>query len=233
MPWRVLLVLVFCVGHLTSSDQAHAKVFREAEIIGLVSVAKNDLKTILAPYVGKEFDVTAREQLKADFAKISMFTSVSFKLTHQDLLRLYVQERKPVAQTTFQKHWFIDPQGERFSWFGSQAPPIVPTIYGNWQTKSQFQDSSSVFQVAVVLMEDIQSVLQMDPISLHWHTDLGWTVFLQEDLPDFYIGRADYRPKLQRLAKIMPDIMSQKDKILRVDCNFHDRIVVKLLPIEE
>lgn len=223
----IFLLVLFC---FCTNIIAQEKKFHEVEIIGLENIQKEDLKDLLSPFVGKKFDTSAQDILKKKFLEISMFESVTFKITGKNTLRLIIKEKKPIAKTEFQSTWLIDSKGKKFFWFGSNPIPELPIIVGDWKTKTELKSKQAVFADGVVLIHNIETHLEKTPKKLSWDSTLGWSIILEEDSPDFYIGKGAYDAKLNRLSVQWGEIMSQKDKILRVDCNFRDRIIVKLRP---
>ncbi|MCB0272455.1 MAG: cell division protein FtsQ/DivIB [Bdellovibrionales bacterium] len=206
------------------------KVFKEVEIIGLQKISKEDIKPILSPYAGKNFDEGMQQELLQKLKDISHFKEVHMKLTLDQTLKIFVVERLAFAWTNFQKKYFVDEEGDLFEWFGQTQPSNLPEIQGPWKTKSELFESSSFFRQAAELSKASAVVSHAKLARVYLDETLGWSCLFEGQLIIFYVGHDKFTNKFSKLDKIWGSLMSQKDKIFRVDLNFHDRIVVELKP---
>lgn len=206
------------------------KVFYEVDVVGLDQIQKEDLVPVLKPFVGKPFTESFQKDLHQALAEISMFESASFKLQLNQTLQLFIQEKKARAWIDFENPLYVSEKGKIFEGFGSFAPQDLPQIKGNWKDHASVLMDEVIFSSGVALIASIESHLGVLPNYLVWDGEQGWSFALQDIDFIFFIAKDGFDFKLRRYLQIQKEIMAQKDKIVGIDLDFRDRIVVKLKP---
>lgn len=203
---------------------------RKVDIVGLTHISKADLKSFFEPYAGKPLSQQDLTDLTLRLSSIDMLESVVIKKdVHQNLM-VFVQEKQPALYWNAKKPFFISDKGEVFSWYASVEAPKVPQLMGPWKEKAALSSAKKILMQGVLVANAVRTHTAHVPASVDWDPMLGWSVVLKDPAFAMYVGSENVEEKLIRYAAIQEKLVSQGDKILRVDLNFRDRIVVKLKP---
>jgi cell division protein FtsQ len=146
-----------------------------------------------------------------------------------DRLRLQVGVRDAVAVVTAGLHgWLVDREGqviEKTENFG--ATSLVRIRLGPSERRWVEQPAAIHRALTAVQVSQRRGFPSPDEIRHLRFDELGDPVLVAEHGGiEIFLGRGDYPTKLDRLARILPDVAESKQRVARIDLRFKDRAVV-------
>jgi hypothetical protein len=183
----------------------------------------------LAPHLGESLfalDLTAiRDTIQAD----PWVERAVVARWLPDRLRVQVAVRDAVAVVTAGLHgWLVDDEGkviEQTEDFGSAS--LVRIRLG--PSERHWVERPTAIRRALTALQASQrrGFPAADEIRHLRFDELGDPVLVAEHGGiEIFLGRGDYSTKLDRLARILPDVAESKQRVARIDLRFKDRAVV-------
>jgi cell division septal protein FtsQ len=157
---------------------------------------------------------------------------VSIRRYFPRTLSIQLAEREPAAVVSMGYLYYLDKKGNVFKPIheGDRLDfPVVTGITEDDMVKDP-TGSREAFQQVLKLIAILEkgTVLRLQDISeIHYDRGFGYTLFTAPGGVPIRIGNGGYGAKLERLAKIYPEIKAQMTRMEYIDLDYQDKIIVK------
>ena len=148
-------------------------------------------------------------------------------------LVIEVKERVPQALILFEELYLVDQHGEVFKKAGAQERMDFPVLTGLSHKEVTQKDPQAIglIRQSLDLLEHMRQrkVFSSQQISeIHLSKQAGLTIFTTEGAIPIRLGTEAFVEKLNRLEKILPDLVPKAKDIEYVDLNYPTKAVVKM-----
>jgi cell division protein FtsQ len=148
-------------------------------------------------------------------------------------LVIEVQERTPKALVLFEDFYLIDQQAEIFKKAESKDLVNFPILTGLTQTDIQEHEKKamnlvrkSLELVEILGQRKVFTTREVSEINLS--KENGLIVYTLHGGIPIYMGFEEFDEKLDRLEKVLPNILQQAKDVLYLDLNYPKKVVVKM-----
>jgi len=153
-------------------------------------------------------------------------------------LIIEVKERTPQALILFEELYLVDPHGEVFKKADAKERMDFPVLTGLSQKEVTKKDPQAIelIRQALGLLEQMRQRkgLSAKQISeIHLSKQDGLTIFTIEGAIPIRLGTEAFAEKLDRLEKILPDLVAKAKDIEYVDLNYLTKAVVKMKAVNK
>jgi cell division septal protein FtsQ len=149
-----------------------------------------------------------------------------------------VKERVAQALILFEDLYLVDPHGEVFKKASLQERMDFPVLTGlsHKEVTQKDPQAMSLILQSLGLLEHMgtRAVFNSKQISeIHLSKQGGLTIFTTEGAIPIRLGTEAFAEKLNRLEKILPDLVPKAKDIEYVDLNYPTKAVVKMKVVEK
>jgi cell division protein FtsQ len=153
-------------------------------------------------------------------------------------LVIEVQERVPQAMILLDGLYFVDRQGEIFKRVESGDRLDLPILTGlkAQEIRRGSPEAMDALHQALdflALLKQRKGFTPRDVSEVHLSRQKGLTVFTLREGMAIRLGFGEFKGKLDRLEKILPDLKRKVHRIESVDLNIPRRVVVRLKKTRE
>jgi cell division septal protein FtsQ len=153
-------------------------------------------------------------------------------------LVIEVKERTPQALILFEELYLVDQHGEVFKKASAQERMDFPVLTGLSHKEVTQKDPQAMGLIlqSLGLLEHMRQrkVFSSKQISeIHLSKQAGLTIFTTEGAIPIRLGTEAFAEKLNRLEKILPDLVPKAKDIEYVDLNYPTKAVVKMKVVEK
>lgn len=217
--YRIIGSATFC--RLKSIDVSPTKRISRDEIIALAS---------LTP--GKDMLRLNLKTMGEQISKNPWVESVHIRRYYPDTVALTIAEREPVAVISMGLIYYLDAKGTVFKVLNQGDNLDYPVITGFTEedltanpvaTKKELAEAATLLDV----IQKKGSFIVADVSEVHYDKGYGFTLFTVSGSIPIKLGNGNYAAKLERFARIYPDLMKNRDKLQYVDLDYNDKIVIK------
>lgn len=217
--YQALGSATFC--RLKNIDVSNTKRITRDEVLALASL--------------KPGDDILRMNLKTMGEQISRnpwVETVHIRRYYPDTLALTISEREPLAVVSMGLMYYLDAKGVIFKVLSQGDKLDYPVVTGF--TEDEMTNEPANAKIALKetcgLLDDLQKkgmFILADLSEIHYDKGYGFTLFTSSGALPIKMGTGNYAEKLERFARIYPDIVKNKALLQYVDLDYNDKIVVK------
>lgn len=224
LGWNIYQYLL-CTGKLNVG---------EIRIIGCLNAKEGELLDLARLDVGMEIWKLNLQELSQRLSRHPWVEKVQVRRDWaRRALIIEVQERIPRALILLDDLYLVDSQGKIFKKVGAREQVDLPVLTGLKAKEVQDQDKEAMglIKEALKLLDLLayRPFFNQGSISeINLHKQKGLTIYtLERGLP-IHIGWGDYKDKLQRLEKVLPDIQKKGEEVEYVDLNHPRKVILKI-----
>jgi cell division protein FtsQ len=231
--WPVLILLMIpCVGELVRTlERSPLFALREVQIEGCQRTTPEAVRSLIGAPEG-------RSLLLLDGGRISRIleghvpilnASVIKRFPHRLLIR--IRERTPVALVQIREHlYYLDGEGVVLYRTRPGDPLDFPMITGladrSWQTGRP--DQGRMVQEALSLLRVLnESPLPGGVSEIHVDPSEGLCFFLEGFPVEVRVGWEEFRPRIDRLQKVLAHLAGDPGGVVSIDLRFRDQVIVR------
>jgi cell division septal protein FtsQ len=206
---------------LKNIEVSSAKRLTQAEILALVGVeAGQDMARMNLKRMG--------EQL----AQNPWVETVRIHRYFPDRLSISITEREPLAIVNMGFIYYLDKKGTVFKVLnqGDKLDYPVVTGFSEEEMSSNPAGTKEALKTTCELLGILRvkgAFILADVSEIHYDKGYGFTLFTNSGALPVKVGSGDFAAKVDRLARIYPDLMAQRALLHYIDLDYNDKIVVK------
>jgi cell division protein FtsQ len=206
----------------------------EVKILGCANAVEADLLELIRVDFGASLRDLDLKELSRRLARHPWVRQAQVKRDWaRKALVIEIRERVPQAMILFDRLYFVDRQGEVFKRVESGDRLDLPILTG---LKPQEVRRSSPEAVNAIrqaleflnLLKQRQGFRLRDVSEIHLSLQKGLTVFTLQEGMAIRLGFGEFKDKLDRLEKVLPDLRRKVQRVESVDLNIPKRVVVRL-----
>ncbi len=211
----------------------------EVKILGCTNAMESELLELIQVNVRASLTDLDLKELSRRLARHPWVRQAQVKRDWaRKALVIEVQERVPQAMILLDGLYFVDRQGEIFKRVESGERLDLPILTG---LKAQEIRRGSPEAVDALhqaldfldLLKQRKGFTPRDVSEVHLSRQKGLTVFTLREGMAIRLGFGEFKGKLDRLEKILPDLKRKVNRIESVDLNIPRRVVVRLKKTRE
>jgi len=197
----------------------------------LLSLAKIDFKDSLIHLNLQELSSRLAQHPWVENARVQRDWS-------RKALIIEVKERVPQALILFEDLYLVDQHGEVFKKADPKERIDFPVLTGLSRKEVTQKDPQAIRLIlqSLELLEHLRQrrVFNIKGVSeIHLSRQNGVTLFTVDGAMPIRLGTAEFPEKLNRLEKILPDLVPKSKEIEYVDLNYPTKAVVKMKVVEK
>jgi cell division septal protein FtsQ len=206
---------------LKNIEVSSAKRLTQAEILALVGVeAGQDMARMNLKRMG--------EQL----AQNPWVETVRIHRYFPDRLSISITEREPLAIVNMGFIYYLDKKGTVFKVLnqGDKLDYPVVTGFSEEEMSSNPAGTREALKTTCELLGVLRAkgaFILADVSEIHYDKGYGFTLFTNSGALPVKVGAGDFAAKVDRLARIYPELMAQRTLLHYIDLDYNDKIVVK------
>jgi cell division septal protein FtsQ len=206
---------------LKNIEVSSAKRLTQAEILALVGVeAGQDVARMNLKRMG--------EQL----AQNPWVETVKIHRYFPDRLSISITEREPLAIVNMGFIYYLDKKGTVFKVLNQGDKLDYPVVTGF--SEEEMSSNPAGTREALKTTCELLGILRVkgafilaDVSEIHYDKGYGFTLFTNSGALPVKVGSGNFAAKVDRLARIYPDLMAQRASLHYIDLDYNDKIVVK------
>lgn len=217
--YQALGSATFC--RLKNIEVSNTKRISRDEVLALASIAP-----------GKDMVRMNLKSMGEQIGRNPWVESVHIRRYYPDTLSVAVSEREPLAVVSMGVMYYLDAKGIVFKVLSQGDKLDYPVITGF--TEEEITENPAATKAALKetcgLLETLQkkgSFILADISEIHYDKGYGFTLFTASGSLPVKMGTGDYAAKLERFARIYPEVIKNKANLQYVDLDYNDKIVVK------
>ncbi|WP_115558872.1 cell division protein FtsQ/DivIB [Xanthomonas dyei] len=185
-------------------------------------VPAEELRAVVLPYARSGFFAVKLQQAQDAIARLPWVESAQVRKRWPDVLEVHVTEHKPFARWGTDR--MLSEQGRLF-----RTPPLLKDF-----KLPQLGGPDSKTQDVVALYNESRALFAptgLDVERLEMDARGSWSLGLSNGL-QIVIGRDDARARLQRFARVLPQLSDPQRPIARADLRYTNGFTVERAPGE-
>jgi cell division protein FtsQ len=199
----VLLPVVALVNGWIGAERWPLRTLRVTD--GLQRVDAEKLRATVLPYARPGFFAVHLEQAQAAVAKLPWVERAEVRKRWPDILEVHVIEHKPFA--LWGKDRLLSERGRLFPVQGVRVPEGLPQLGG---PDARVAEVVALYNESRVLFASSGN----DVRALELDRRGSWSLTLSGGTR-VVVGRSDARPRLGRFARLLPQLLSQRQGVLQ------------------
>jgi cell division septal protein FtsQ len=206
---------------LRNIEVSSAKRLTREEILGLVGVQEGqDLARMNLKRMGEQLALNPW----AETVRIHRY--------FPDRLSISITEREPVAIVNMGFIYYLDKKGTVFKVLNQGDRLDYPVVTGfseedvNTNPVATREALKTTCELLGILREKGAFILA-DVSEIHYDKGYGFTLFTASGALPVKVGSGDFATKIDRLARIYKDLMTQRASLHYIDLDYIDKIIVK------
>jgi len=217
--YRALGSATFC--RLKNIDVNNTKRITRDELLALASITP-----------GKDMLRMNLKSIGEQISRNPWVESVHIRRYYPDTLSLSVAEREPVAVVSMGVMYYLDTKGTVFKVLNQGDKLDYPVVTGfteeelTGDPKGTGKALKETCDLLAILQKKAEFILA-DISEIHYDKGYGFTLFTASGSLPVKMGAGDYAAKLERFARIYPDVIKNRGNLQYVDLDYNDKIVVK------
>ena len=217
--YRALSSLTFF--RLKKIEVSQAKRLTREEILAITGVEPGrDLLRIDLKHMG--------EQL----GRNPWVETVHIRRFYPDGLSISITEREPLAIVNMGFIYYLDRKGTVFKVLnqGDRLDYPVVTGFSEEEMSNDPTGTKEALKATCQLLEIVRekgAFILADVSEIHYDKGFGFTLFTASGALPVKVGSGDFAAKIERLARIYPELMAQRTTLQYNDLDYSDKIIVK------
>ena len=234
VSWVTVVSLVAVIGY-----EIYAVVCRTTflkleriEINKLERVTRDEILVQAGVKIGDGMLELSLNTIGEQLEKNPWVAKVKLRRYMPNTLIIEIVEREPVAIANMGYLYYVDTDGEVFKplTVGDRLDYPVITGVSEEELARDPAGAKAAMKDALALMEMLKqgTALKLENVSeIHYDKGFGFTLFALERGIPVRLGSGDLTGKLQRLARIYPQLQEQMTSLEYIDLDYSDKIIVK------
>jgi cell division septal protein FtsQ len=205
---------------------------KNIEVSSAKRLTQNEILALVGVEAGQDM---ARMNLKRMGEQLSQNPWVETVRIHRyfpDRLSIAVTEREPLAIVNMGFIYYLDKKGTVFKVLNQGDKLDYPVVTGF--TEEEMNSNPAGTREALKTTCELLGILRekgafilADVSEIHYDKGYGFTLFTASGALPVKIGSGDFAAKVDRLARIYRDLMTQRASLHYIDLDYNDKIVVK------
>jgi cell division protein FtsQ len=235
LHWAVLLSLVALgITAVRYSRPYLSWKVGEVKILGCTNAPESELLELTGVHFGSSLSALDLKELSRRLARHPWVKQAQVTRDWaRKALVIEVQERVPEALILFDGLYFVDRQGEIFKRVERGDRLDFPILTGLkiQEVRRGSPEAVATLHQALAFLDLLQyrkGFTSRDISEIHLNPQKGLTVFTVKEGMAIRLGFGEFKDKLDRLEKILPDLKRKVHQVESVDLNIPKRVVVRL-----
>ncbi|MEZ4845411.1 MAG: cell division protein FtsQ/DivIB [Bdellovibrionota bacterium] len=207
---------------------------KKFEFIGIKRTSQDELRKISAKYIHSPLYGEWTESMIKDIQSIPIVREAHLMRDMTGNITFKLIEKEPIAYLYLDQYYWMDERAHVIQSIPSDQLENKIFFSGPWKNLKDYEKKNG----PVVLMEGIRfySTLltkkfpEKEISEIHFDANSGWIMYRVGSRAPVVFGIADLPEKVERFVTVVPQLTAIETSISRIDADFNDRVVIKLLP---
>lgn len=202
------------------------------EFTGIKRTPQEDLKKISAKYIHSPLIGNWPDQMIQEIEKIPVVKEAYVIRDLTGKVTIRIVEKKPMGYLALEHYYWIDETGQIIQDIPTGQLESMVFFSGPWSTITEYKKKDGISQISkglALYMNLLSEGFEEKKISeIHFDANLGWMMYRVESRAPVVFGTDDLPQKVERFVQVTSQLDPLEGEIVKIDADFHDRVVVKL-----
>ena len=204
----------------------------QIEVRGIKRISRDEILSMAAVKTGDDMLGLKLRRMGEQVSKNPWVAQVRIRRTFPHTLTIDVQEREPVAVVSMGYLYYLDSRGDVFKPLqeGDRLDYPVVTGFTEDDLVRDPAGAKDALKGVLGLLSQLGSRRDLtlaDISEVHYDKGFGYTLFTTKGAVPVRLGNSNFVEKLDRFARIYPDLQAQMSHLVYIDLDYNDKIVVK------
>lgn len=227
----LLLALFSKVPDSFPANDSSVKV-KKFEFNGIKRTPQDQLKKISAKYISSPLFGNWPDQMIMEIKKIPIVKEAHLIRDLTGNVSIQIVEWSPFANLSLDQFYWMDELGKIIQAEESKSLESLVVFSGPWKNADDYRKRNGNEIIATGIRLYVSLVNEGFPekkiSEMHFDANSGWIMYRMESRAPVVFGTQNLSQKAQRFVQIVPHLDPFEGSILKIDTDFHDRVVVKL-----
>lgn len=210
---------------------------KKFEFVGIKRTSQDELRKISAKYIHSPLYGTWTESMIKDIQNIPIVREAHLMRDMTGNITFKIIEKEPIAYLYLDKYYWMDERAQVVQSISSDQLENKIFFSGPWKNPADYEKKKG----AVILEEGIRfySTLlskkfpEKEISEIHFDANSGWIMYRVGSRAPVVFGTANLSAKVERFIEVVPQLTTIETSISRIDADFNDRVVVKLIALSK
>jgi len=210
---------------------------KKFEFVGIKRTPQDELRKISAKYIHSSLYGEWTEKMIQDIEKIPIVREAHLIRDMTGNITFELVEKEPIAYLYLDKYYWMDERANVIQSMDSAALENKIFFSGPWKNRAEYEkkNGSSVITQGIGLYSLLLSkeFPEKKISEIHFDANLGWIMYRVGSRAPVVFGTQNLSSKIDRFIEVVPQIAPMETIISRIDADFNDRVVVKLIALSK
>lgn len=206
---------------------------KKFEFIGLKLTPQDELRKISAKYIQSPLYGAWTEAMIQDIQSIPIVREAHLMRDMTGNITFKIIEKEPIAYLYLDKYYWMDERANVVQSIASDQLENKIFFSGPWKNPSEYEKKNG----PMFMMDGIRfysmllskKIPEKEISEIHFDANLGWIMYRVGSRAPVVFGTANLAEKVGRFVDVVPQLTAIETSISRIDADFNDRVVVKLV----
>lgn len=205
---------------------------KNIEVSAAKRLTKEEILALAGIEAGQNLGRMNLKRMGEQVARSPWVETVRINRYFPDRLSITITEREPLAIVNMGYIYYLDKKGNVFKILNQGDKLDYPVVTGFSEEGMSSNPAGTrealktTCELLAVLREKGAFILA-DVSEIHYDKGYGFTLFTASGGLPVKVGSGDFAAKVDRLARIYQELMTQRSSLHYIDLDYHDKIVVK------
>ena len=205
---------------------------KNIEVSSAKRLTREEILALVGVEAGQDMARMNLKRMGEQLAQNPWVETVRIHRYFPDRLSISVTEREPLAIVNMGFIYYLDKKGTVFKALnqGDKLDYPVVTGFSEEEMSSNPVATREALKTTCELIRILRekgAFILADVSEIHYDKGYGFTLFTASGALPVKVGSGDFAAKVDRLARIYPELMAQRASLHYIDLDYNDKIVVK------
>jgi hypothetical protein len=208
---------------------------KKFEFVGIKRTPQDELRKISAKYIHSPLYGAWTENMIKDIQSIAIVREAHLMRDMTGNITFKIIEKEPIAYLYLDKYYWMDERANVVQTIASDQLENKIFFSGPWKNLSDYEKKNG----PGIMMDGIRfystllskKIPEKEISEIHFDANLGWIMYRVGSRAPVVFGTANLAEKVGRFVDVVPQLTPIEASISRVDADFNDRVVVKLVAL--
>ena len=205
---------------------------KKIEVSQAKRLTRDEILAIAGIEPGRDLLRISLKQMGEQLSRNPWVESVHIRRFYPDGLSIAITEREPLAVVNMGFIYYLDRKGVVFKVLnqGDRLDYPVVTGFSEEEMSNDPAGTKEALKATCQLLEIVRekgAFILADVSEIHYDKGFGFTLFTASGALPVKVGSGDFAAKIERLARIYPELMAQRTTLQYIDLDYSDKIIVK------
>jgi hypothetical protein len=208
---------------------------KKFEFVGIKRTPQDELRKISSKYIQSPLYGSWTDKMIQEIQSIPIVREAHLMRNMTGNITFEITEKEPIAYLFLDQYYWMDERGKIIQSIASNTLENKIFFSGPWKNPNDYEKKNG----SEVVLEGIGFYSQLltsdfpekNISEIHFDANLGWIMYRVGSRAPVVFGTENLIPKIERFVEVVPQITPMETSISRIDADFNDRVVVKLLEV--